>query len=209
MIEIKLAKKFRNFEIMAEFQAKIGANILFGHSGSGKSTILSMIAGHLKPDFGKITIGNEAIFDSENKINQKPETRRFAYAHQQGLLFPNLSVEENLLYGFKRNIGQSHATFDEIIETLNIAPLLQRGILNLSGGERQRVALGRAILAKPKLLLLDEALAAVDDAQKEKIIDFLNRLKTKIPMIYVTHNQNEVEKLADYIFKIENGRILN
>jgi molybdate transport system ATP-binding protein len=184
---------------------------VFGPSGSGKSTLLHVIAGLINPQVGKIKLGETLLYDTEKKINLPPHKRRIGYVFQDGQLFPHLSVKNNLLYGYclvPRN--QRRFKLDQIVNLLEIQSLLSRYPRNLSGGEKQRVALGRALLTSPRLLLLDEPLASLDEGLKGQILPFLKRIamETHIPMIYVSHAIGEILQLTDQMVVIKSGRIL-
>ncbi len=198
-----------DFALAVAFQAGAGLTALFGPSGAGKTSVLNMIAGVLKPVRGRIAVDGQVLFDSAAGINLKPEHRRVGYIFQDARLFPHLSVRGNLLYGYKlTGDGGRYAAPDHIIEVLGIAALLDRQPGSLSGGEQQRVAIGRAILASPRLLLMDEPLASLDDARKQEILPYLERLRDelKIPILYVTHTRAEVDRLASAVIGIANGR---
>ena len=188
--------------------AEAGVTALFGASGSGKSSTLDAIAGLILPDQGLIRIGGEVLYDSATGINVPVEQRRIGYVFQDLRLFPHLSVRGNLDYGRKRRAGTTD--FDSIIDLLGIGGLLDRRPATLSGGERQRVAIGRALLSGPRLLLMDEPLAALDAARRAEILPFLDRMKheLKLPILYVSHNIEEVVRIADSIALIDQGRIV-
>lgn len=184
---------------------------ILGASGSGKSTFLSIIAGLLKPQQGYIQLNNQHLFDTKNNIWVPPHKRRIGLVFQDGQLLPHLSVHNNLLYGY-RNIApdQRHFQLQEVVKLLEIEQLLERKPNALSGGEKQRVALGRAVLYSPSLLLLDEPLSSLDERLKHQILPFFLRIKTecKIPMIYVTHSPREIEFLADTCLTMSEGKLL-
>jgi len=199
-----------DFELAVAFQAAAGLTALFGPSGSGKTSVLNMIAGILKPARGRIAVDGAVLFDSNTRINLKPEERRVGYIFQDARLFPHMSVEGNLLYGYKLARAERYAAPDQVISMLGIAALLQRRPGSLSGGEQQRVAIGRAILASPRLLLMDEPLASLDDARKHEILPYIERLRDelRIPILYVTHARAEVDRLAAAVIGIERGRVV-
>jgi molybdate transport system ATP-binding protein len=181
-----------------------------GPSGSGKTTLLELIAGLRKPARGEIALNETILTGTIPRVFLAPERRKIGYMPQDGALFPHLSVRKNLLYGF----GKSHErpaglSFDHVVDVLEISPLLDRAIATLSGGEKQRVALGRALLAAPKLLLLDEPLASLDAALKERLLPYLLRVRDEftIPMIYVTHSPDEVVALCDEVLILRSGKI--
>lgn len=183
---------------------------LFGPSGAGKTTLLETIAGLRTPSRGEIRVSERVLFDQVRGIDLPPRERHIGYVPQDVLLFPHLDVRGNLLYGVRAGRaearGQSLAHCAEILE---IEGLLSRPVHSLSGGERQRVAIGRALMTHPALLLLDEPLAAVDRARRERILPYLMRIRTElhVPMIYVTHDERELHQIADRVLMIDAGRI--
>lgn len=182
---------------------------LFGPSGCGKSTLLALIAGFLTPTSGRIQLGNQLLFDAAQKINVPVHQRRIGIVFQDGQLFPHLNAHNNLLYGY-RNLKPEQRRFqlDTVVDLLELAPLLNRKPRQLSGGEQQRVALGRALLYSPELLLLDEPLSALDKNLKTQILPFLARLRElDIPMLYVSHSLEEIRYLTDSWLEMEAGRI--
>ncbi|MEZ5583319.1 MAG: molybdenum ABC transporter ATP-binding protein [Candidatus Competibacteraceae bacterium] len=200
-----------NFTLSIDFQAPPrGVTALFGHSGCGKTTVLRCIAGLTRLP-GYLKVGQE-VWQDEHTF--RPTHRRsIGYVFQEPSLFPHLSVQRNLIYGQRRMkrqaVGPSVVQFDEVIELLGLVPLLNRAPANLSGGERQRVAIGRALLTQPELLLMDEPLASLDRFSKEDILPYLERLhdSLSIPLLYVSHDLTEVERLADYLVLLKEGRI--
>jgi molybdate transport system ATP-binding protein len=183
---------------------------LFGPSGSGKTSVLMLIAGLYRPDFGRIRLGERVLVDTEAHVALAAEKRRVGLVFQDHLLFPHLSVEGNLRYGLRRRKrGSRPIEFDRVVEVLELAALLRRFPRNLSGGERQRVAVGRALLAGPELLLLDEPLAGLDEALKQRILDYLERIveQWRIPLIYVSHGVADVQRLAQQVIVLEQGRV--
>jgi len=215
---LELDFSFQRDNFLLQVCRKIDAPItgILGASGSGKSTLLAVIAGLLKPQTGNISLEKCVLFsaDTNAKINIwiPPHKRRIGLVFQDGQLLPHLSVRKNLLYGY-RNImpEQRHFELAEIAKLLEIEDLLERKPNALSGGEKQRVALGRAVLYSPELLLLDEPLSALDERLKNQILPFFLRIKSecKIPMIYVTHSPREVDFLADTQLIMSEGRLLN
>jgi molybdate transport system ATP-binding protein len=179
---------------------------LFGPSGAGKTTLLEAIAGIRQPTRGEIVIGGVTLFSSEAGIDVPARHRRIGYVPQDALLFPHMSVRGNLLFG----ATSSKLEVASVAEMLEIAPLLDRWTLGLSGGERQRVALGRALMTHPALLVMDEPLAAVDRARRERILPYLLRIRRElhVPLVYVTHDAQELEQIADRILVMEEGRIV-
>jgi molybdate transport system ATP-binding protein len=211
MLELAVRKRLGSFDFAAEASLPAaGVLALFGRSGAGKTTLVNMLAGLLRPDAGRIAFGGRAMFDSATGIDLPPERRRIGYVFQEGRIFPHLSVRTNLLYGHRRIPPAERAIrLPEIVELLGIAHLLGRRPANLSGGEKQRVAIGRALLSNPRLLLLDEPLAALDAQRKAEILPFIERLRDEIglPIVYVSHDPAEVLRLADDILLLEQGRV--
>ncbi len=202
--------RFNRDDFCLQVCTKIDAPItgILGASGSGKSTLLAVIAGLLKPQEGEISLDNQILFDAKKNLWVPPHKRRIGLVFQDGQLLPHLSVRNNLLYGY-RNIAaeQRHFSLDEIATLLEIEHLLERKSTALSGGEKQRVALGRAVLYSPSLLLMDEPLSSLDERLKNQILPFFLRIKSecKIPMIYVTHSPREIEFLTDKHLIMSNG----
>lgn len=186
-----------------------GVTALFGRSGAGKSTLVAVLAGLLVPERGRITLDGELLFDSDTATNVPSERRGIGYVFQDGRLFPHYDVRGNLRYGLRRATARTaRIGFDGVVELLGLGPLLDRRVRELSGGERQRVALGRALLAQPRLLLLDEPLASLDTARKEELLPYFERLRDElaVPMVYVTHAFDEVIRLAQQVVVLERGR---
>jgi molybdate transport system ATP-binding protein len=208
LIEIAIEKKLAGFTLDARLTGPdSGITALFGRSGAGKTTIINALAGLLKPDRGRIVVGGETLFDSERRIDLPPERRRLGYVFQEGRLFPHYSVRGNLLYGAKQQA--QGPSFDSVVDLLGIKDLLARRPTDLSGGEKQRVAIGRALLASPQLLLMDEPLASLDAARKAEILPFIERLRDelKLPIFYVSHEVEEIVRLADLLVILEGGRV--
>ena len=199
------------FTLDAAFAAETdGIVALFGASGAGKTTLVDVIAGLVRPAHGRIALGDRVLFDSQARIDLRPERRRIGYVFQDGRLFPHLSVRRNLLYGcrFAPRDGR-YATLERIVALLGLEELLQRRPGTLSGGERQRVALGRALMAQPEMLLMDEPLAALDLPRKAQVIDYIERLRDEIgvPIVFVSHAVDEVARLAGTIVVLSSGRV--
>jgi molybdate transport system ATP-binding protein len=198
------------FALSARDVLESGAIGICGPSGSGKTTLLALLAGLIRPARGTIVFGGEVLVDTTTGTFTPAWRRHFALVFQDGQLFPHLSARDNLLYGYRRrDPAQRRFRLDEIVELLEIGTLIERRPAQLSGGERQRVALGRALLCSPRVLLLDEPLASLDDRLKQQILPFLLRVKqeTGIPMLYVSHSRAEVEFLADRMLRMERGRL--
>ncbi len=203
-------KTFPDFTLSAKFETGARVTALFGPSGAGKTTIVNMIAGLIAPDRGRIELDGALLFDSAAKRNVPPHRRRIGYVFQDGRLFPHLSVAQNLDYGrWMLGLPRDEAARDRIVAMLGIGHLLKRRPGALSGGERQRIALGRALLTQPRLLLLDEPLASLDAARKAEILPYLERLRDEagIPMIYVSHQAAEIRRLASHVVRIEGGKV--
>ncbi len=212
MLEVTAEHSFGAFTLDVAFHAPTpGVTVLFGASGSGKSTILAIVAGLLRPQSGRVALDGVALLDTAARVEVPAERRRCGVVFQDAKLLPHLSVEANLRYGERRAPRDATGPgFTEVVELLGIAPLLRRRPRMLSGGERQRVALGRALLSRPRLLLMDEPLAALDGPRKAEILPFIERLRdvSGLPMLYVTHALDEVDRLADTLVLMEAGRVL-
>jgi molybdate transport system ATP-binding protein len=210
LLFLDVEKRLGDFRLAARFETEARVTALFGPSGAGKTTIINMIAGLLAPDRGRIMYRGKLLFDAAGKVNLPPYRRRFGYVFQDGRLFPHLTVRGNLEYGrrmyrLKRDPGE----LERVVAMLDIAHLADRRPGKLSGGERQRVAIGRALLMRPQLLLLDEPLASLDAARKAEIMPYLERLRdeTGVPMIYVTHQAEDARRLASMVVRVEAGRV--
>ena len=210
-LQVTLRHRLGAFRLQAKFEVeRPGITALFGPSGAGKTTIIDAIAGLLRPDEGRIIIDGETVLDTAARIFVPARLRRTGYVFQDARLFPHLSVEANLRFGWRRADRRATQTeFDEILDLLGLEAMLARKPAKLSGGEKSRVALGRALLAAPRLLLLDEPLAALDEARKAEILPYLERLRdrARLPMIYVTHSVDEVSRLADAIIVLDRGTV--
>lgn len=210
MIEVVAQLKRPNFELNISLQLNQRVTAIFGPSGSGKSTILGVIAGIIKPDSGRIVINNECLFDSRQHINTPIHERRIGLVFQDGRLFPHLNVAQNLSYAMHFvPKEQQQFNMEHIVQLLEIGPLLLQRPHQLSGGEKQRVALGRALLSSPRLLMLDEPLASLDDRLKNQILPFLKLIadEINIPMIYISHSKKEIMQITSNLIHILNGRI--
>ena len=211
MLEVAVEKRLGNFTVNAEFAAESSGIIaFFGRSGAGKTSLVNMLAGLLRPDSGRISVNGAVLFDSEAGIDLAPERRRLGYVFQEGRLFPHLSVRGNLTYGLHRvPRAERRLDLDPIVELLGLEALLRRRPRDLSGGEKQRVALGRALLANPRLLLMDEPLASLDQPRKDEVLPFIERLRDEfaIPIVYVSHSMPEIVRLADSLVLVSDGRI--
>lgn len=208
MLSVQVEKRLGDFVVAAAFEAKGGATALFGPSGSGKTSIVNMIAGLVTPDRGRIALDGTVLFDSTARINVPVHRRRIGYVFQEGRLFPHLSVKANLDYGrWMSGRARDETARQHVIDLLGIGHLLERRPGALSGGERQRVAIGRALLMDPDLLLFDEPLASLDSARKREILPYLVRLRdeARVPMVYVSHYAAEVRRLATSVVWVDAG----
>jgi molybdate transport system ATP-binding protein len=211
MLAVDVEKRLGEFTLTAKFQAAGGVTALFGPSGAGKTTIINLIAGLVAPDRGRIVLDDVVLFDSATHENVPIPLRRIGYVFQEGRLFPHLTIAQNLEYGrWMSGVTADPAETDRVVKLLEIEALLRRRPGRLSGGERQRVAIGRALLMKPRLLLLDEPLASLDRARKLEILPYLARLRdeAKVPMIYVSHQAGEIQRIASQVVRIEDGQVL-
>jgi molybdate transport system ATP-binding protein len=210
MLEVEVRARLGDFRLDARFQgAAAGVTILFGPSGSGKSSVLAAVAGALRPDAGRIALGGDVLFDSAKGIDVPMERRRIGWVFQDARLFPHLSVEGNLRFGLKR-AAPGPIRFDEAVEALGVGHLLHRRPRDLSGGERQRIGLGRALLSQPRLLLMDEPLAALDAPRRAEILPFLERVKAGfgVPILYVSHSLAEAVRLGDRMAVMRGGAVV-
>jgi len=210
VLAVAVEKRLGDFSLAVTFETAVGATALFGPSGAGKTTLVSMIAGLIAPDRGRVALDDTVLFDSAARIDMPPHRRRIGYVFQEGRLFPHLTVRHNLDYGrYMHGLARDEAGMARVIDLLDIGVLLDRRPGKLSGGERQRVAIGRALLMRPQLLLLDEPLAALDAARKAEIMPYLERLRDEagVPMIYVSHHAAEARRLATTVVRVEAGRI--
>ncbi|MDY0190587.1 MAG: molybdenum ABC transporter ATP-binding protein [Desulfuromonas sp.] len=208
--DIDLTKKNGNFQLNASFALEENRLGIFGPSGSGKSTLINLISGLLTGDSGHISLDEQWLYHGNKGINLPTNKRRIAVVFQHAHLFPHLLVESNLLYGYKRVAPQLRKLEPaDVIEVLELEPLLKQRVTGLSGGERQRIALGRALLASPQLLILDEPLSALDHNLKEQIIPFLRRSLKRfaIPYLYISHSLSEMRRLTDQVLIVGNGQI--
>ena len=211
MIEIAVRKRLADFSLDVELSLPAESVAVFGPSGAGKSTLLKSVAGLLKPDSGRIAVNDRTLFDSDSGEDIPPERRALGMMPQDPLLFPHRSVRENLLFGYRRIKGRERRVrFDEVVDILEIGALLDRRPHTLSGGEAQRVALGRALLTSPRMLLFDEPLASLDARLKARILPFLRRAIEHfgLPALYVSHDHLEVTSIAKTIVVLERGRVV-
>ncbi len=202
--DVDIERRVGEIRVSARFSGS-GLVVLFGPSGAGKTSVLNMVAGLLTPERGHVRIGAETLFDAAAAVDLPPERRRLGYVFQDSRLFPHLRVRENLLYGHRLARPEDRwMAFDDAIRLLDIAHLLERWPKALSGGEARRVAIGRALLAGPRALLMDEPLSFLDRARREEVLRVVERIRDtlKLPILYVTHDEREVERLATQIIEI-------
>lgn len=210
-ISLDLRHRLGAFTLDARFSSASRLTALFGQSGSGKTSLVDLVGGLTRPDSGRITVDERVLVDTEKRIFVPPHKRRVGYVFQDARLFPHLSVRRNLVYGrWFTPAGERYQSFDDVVDLLGLASLLHRAPSNLSGGERQRVAIGRALLASPRLLLMDEPLAALDEARKAEILPYIERLRDgmNVPILYVTHSMGEVLRLAAHLVVVRDGRVV-
>ena len=206
MLDLNVSTRLGEFSVEANIKADAGVTALFGPSGAGKTTLVNMLAGLLRPEQGHIIVQGEILFDREQGIDVPPEARRIGYVFQESRLFPHMSVAANLNYGRR----QDAVNFDAILDLLALAPLLKRRPNSLSGGERQRVAIGRALLASPRILLMDEPLANLDAPRRSEILPFIEDIRREFSpsIVYVSHNMDEIIRLADQLVVMAEGTVV-
>ena len=213
MLRVDLRKRRGDFALDIAFSAPTpGVTAVFGRSGCGKSTMISLIAGLLPPDSGRLVVGDDVWYDSERRVSVDARHRRMGVVFQDARLFPHLTVRANLEYGLRRLPPEAERPmeFDDVVSLLGLETLIARRTHELSGGERQRVALGRALLAQPRLLLLDEPLASLDLARREDVLPYLEKLRDAftLPIVYVSHQFDEVLRLATRVVLLDAGRVV-
>ncbi|WP_417207732.1 molybdenum ABC transporter ATP-binding protein [Antarctobacter sp.] len=208
MLGVAVRHRLGDFMLDARFDAPQGLTVLFGRSGSGKTSVINAVAGLMRPDMGRVCVGDRVLGDTAQGIWLPPNRRGLGYIFQEGRLFPHLSVRQNLLYG--RWFSGSTLSLEPVVEMLGLGALLDRRPGALSGGEKQRVAIGRALLADPGLILADEPLAALDEARKAEILPYFERLRdeARCPILYVSHSAAEVARLATTVVVLQNGRVV-
>ncbi len=210
-LDVAVTKRFGRFTLAADFSVSGDRIGIFGESGSGKSTLVNILAGITPPDAGRISLDGDCLYSSEKGISLTPERRRIAIVFQHPHLFPHLSVKGNLLYGYKRCAPENRKVgFDSLVTALKLEDLLERGVNNLSGGEKQRVAIGRAVLAGPRLLIMDEPLSALDDDLKFQIIPYFRKVFEEfgIPFLFISHSMVEMRMMAEEVIVLEKGRLV-
>ena len=210
MLEVDIEHRFGSFELDIHFRSGRGLTALFGRSGAGKTSVVNVIAGLVRPERGRVVVEGSVLIDTERRISAPAHRRRVGYVFQEDRLFPHLTVRQNLLFGRWFALGPALASrLDDVVDLLGIGALLDRRPGRLSGGERQRVAIGRALLASPRLLLMDEPLASLDARRKDEILPYIERLRDQagVPIVYVSHAVAEVTRLANTIVLISDGRV--
>jgi molybdate transport system ATP-binding protein len=210
-IAVAFTHRQGDFALDVAFEANAHVVALAGPSGSGKTTVLNVIAGLVRAKHARVVVQGRVLTDTRQRIFVPPHKRRIGYVFQEGRLFPHLTVRGNLTYGrWFTPAGEHWAKLEEIVALLGIGHLLERRPGTLSGGEKQRVAIGRALLASPRLLLMDEPLASLDEARKSETLPYIERLRDElsIPIVYVSHSLAEVERLTDQIVRLEAGRVM-
>jgi molybdate transport system ATP-binding protein len=209
-LSVDIGHRFPGFTLDVAFEAPPGVTALFGRSGAGKTSVVHAVAGLLRPDRGRIALDGEALFDGGAGRSVPPHRRRIGYVFQDGRLFPHMSVRGNLTYGRRFGRGGDGAALKRVVGLLGLEALLERRPGSLSGGEAQRVAIGRALLAEPRLLLMDEPLSSLDEPRRGEILPYLERLRdeTRVPILYVSHTLAEVARLATTVVALRDGRVL-
>lgn len=210
MLEVGIQKQFKGFNLDVSFTTNASVTALFGRSGAGKSTILNLIAGLSKPDNGSINLDGLTLFDSVSGVNLAAHKRGLGMVFQDARLFPHYDVKANLSYANWAGGRDANLEFSRVVELLGLTQLLDRKPQNLSGGEKQRVAIGRALLSNPQLLLLDEPLASLDIERKQTLLRFLKAIRDefKIPMVLVSHDPMDVHQLAENLVLIDQGKVI-
>jgi molybdate transport system ATP-binding protein len=209
-LHVSVEKRFKSFALKADFDVTGSRTGVFGPSGSGKSTLMHLLAGMLKPDRGIIELDGRVLYDARRHLHVPSEKRRIGVVFQQALLFPHLSVRRNLMYGFRRiPAGERKIDPRSLIEILSLEHLLDRNVNRLSGGERQRVALGRTILACPRLILMDEPLTGLDQDLKYQIIPYLKKVPDEfdMPLMFISHSLREMRLMTDDVLVLDQGRL--
>lgn len=209
-LSVTLRHRLSGLDLDVAFDARSGITVLFGPSGAGKTTVVNAVAGLLKADFARIALDGNDLTDTTKRFELPPSKRRIGYIFQEARLFPHLTVRQNLLYGaWIQGFGRKGTKFDDLVELLGLGQLLRRYPRHLSGGETQRVAIGRALLAEPRMILADEPLAGLDEERKAEILPYFERLRDEVnvPFLYVSHSANEVARLATEVVVINKGHV--
>lgn len=209
-MKLRLKHRFASFTLDLEMEAGAGITALFGRSGAGKSTVINAVAGLLRPDEGYLEVDGEVLMDTAQGLYIPPHKRRFGTVFQDARLFPHLSVQQNLAFGARYAPRHSQVSQSDVVDLLGLGELLTRAPVTLSGGEKQRVALGRALLSAPRMLLMDEPLASLDDARKQEILPYLEHLRDGplgLRVLYVSHAVGEITRLADTLVLLKDGHI--
>jgi molybdate transport system ATP-binding protein len=209
-LDVEIDHRLGAFRLQSSFRSEGPLTALFGRSGSGKTTLVNAVAGLIRPQRGRIVVEGTTLLDTAAGVFVPKHRRRIGYVFQEGRLFPHLSVRRNLLFGrWFSPRRERKASFDGMVELLGLGSLLDRWPSTLSGGEKQRVAIGRALLADPHLLLMDEPLASLDEARKAEIYPYIERLRDEgdVPMVLVSHSVAEIARLATSIVVLSNGRV--
>lgn len=207
---VDIKHRLGGFALNASFVSEGSLTALFGRSGSGKTSLVNIIGGLVRPEHGRVVVDGVTLVDTEKQIFVRSHRRRIGYVFQEGRLFSHLTVRQNLLYGrWFTARTERYGSLDHVVDLLGFEQLLGRRPDQLSGGEKQRVAIGRALLASPRLLLMDEPLASLDDARKAEILPYIERLRdeTKIPIVYVSHSVPEVRRLAATVVVMADGKV--
>jgi len=210
MLKLDIQKAYPGFDLGVSFDTGSGTTCIFGPSGAGKSTILSCIAGSINPDKGSIALADRVLFDSNERINIAMRDRHIGMVFQDAKLFPHMDVKANMTYAQWAGKRDSKLALDHVVDVLGLGALLTRMPEKLSGGEKQRVAIGRALLSSPKILLLDEPLSSLDLNRRRKLIPFLKRIRSEfhIPMVFISHDPDEVTELADELVLVKDGKVI-
>jgi molybdate transport system ATP-binding protein len=210
-LEVSAMTRLGAFTLNADFTSDSGSTAILGRSGAGKTTLINIIAGLIRPIHGRVRLDGALLLDTDRGVDLAAHKRRIGYVFQESRLFPHLSVRQNLLYGrwfVPRRLRQT--SVETVVDLLDLGPLLHRGTAQLSGGEKQRVAIGRALLASPRLLLMDEPLSSLDEARKQEVMPFLERLRdqARVPIIYVSHSVAEIKRLSKTVVLISEGQVI-
>jgi molybdate transport system ATP-binding protein len=210
-LEVDVEHARESFQLKARFESQPGLTALFGRSGSGKTTLVDIVGGLIKPKRGRVVVDGQILVDTGRAVFVPKHRRRLGYVFQDSRLFPHLSVRQNLLYGrwFARDGDGAKGDFASVVDLLGVGSLLDRRPDSLSGGEKQRVAIGRALLAHPRLLLMDEPLASLDEARRAEILPYIERLRDEagVPILYVSHSVAEVARLATTVVILTEGKV--